>query len=173
MTSVDANTAKREKRADHAYVDAAGKAVDDQEVATGVSYTDKATKKSIVFQVPGAGFRVLTHGVGCRVLGAGFRVLMRMLMHVRMRVRIAVLRAACRARSWKPGARSFARAFVHNELRRRDPRPQDLLRANLVARDREAAQGSPELVDRQTGVDQGPEHHVAGNARKTVEVQDS
>jgi hypothetical protein len=61
--------------------------------------------------------------------------------------------------------------LVHAELRGRHAGPQDTVRRDGVAVERQAAERTPQFVERQAGVDQRPEHHVAGNAGKTIEVQ--
>ena len=58
------------------------------------------------------------------------------------------------------------------ELGRRHPGPQHALGGDRVAVDGEAAERALQLVERQAGVDERAEHHVAGNARETVEIQD-
>jgi len=45
------------------------------------------------------------------------------------------------------------------------------LSANVVPGHRQAAQGAPQVVIRETGIQEGAEHHVAGNPGETVEVQ--
>ena len=57
----------------------------------------------------------------------------------------------------------------HTDVRARDPGPQDPLDDELMA-DAEAAQRLADAVQRQAGVQQGTEHHVAGRAGKAVEV---
>ena len=42
---------------------------------------------------------------------------------------------------------------------------------NVVARHDEAAERALHLVERQAGVDEGAQDHVAGNPRKAIEVQ--
>ena len=57
------------------------------------------------------------------------------------------------------------------ELGRRDAGPQDLLRAEFHVAERQAAQRAFQVVERQAGVEQRAEHHVARDARETVEIQ--
>lgn len=65
-----------------------------------------------------------------------------------------------------------AATIVDAELRGADPGPIDLLGVYRHAVEREAAEGGAELVERQPGVEQGAEHHVARRAGETVEVED-
>ena len=61
--------------------------------------------------------------------------------------------------------------LVHRELRRRNAGAQDLFRAQFHLAQREAAEGVLQIVERQAGVEQRAERHVARDPRKTVEVQ--
>ena len=56
------------------------------------------------------------------------------------------------------------------DVRRGQPGAEHLADAKLVA-DAEAAEGAPQLVNRQARVDERAEDHVAGRAGETVEVQ--
>jgi hypothetical protein len=60
---------------------------------------------------------------------------------------------------------------MHAELRRRHAGAQHFLRTQFDRAQRKAAKSLPEIVERQSGVNQRAERHVARNARKTVEVQ--
>ncbi len=62
--------------------------------------------------------------------------------------------------------------FADDKLRRRDPRPEHALRADLVAGDGEASERGLQPVERQAGVEQRAEHHVARDAGEAVEIQD-
>lgn len=53
-TATAPESTKREGKAEHGYVDAAGNAVDKIEAATGISYKNLATGKVFVYQIPGA-----------------------------------------------------------------------------------------------------------------------
>ena len=61
--------------------------------------------------------------------------------------------------------------LVDTELRGRDPRPEDFLGVNVRIAEREAAQRALQLRERQPGIEQRADRHVAGDPRKTVEVQ--
>ena len=58
------------------------------------------------------------------------------------------------------------------ELRRSNAGTHDLLGPDGFGCDRETAQRAADIVERDAGVDQRAEHHVAGRAREAVEVQD-
>src|SRR5262245_19931575 len=45
------------------------------------------------------------------------------------------------------------------------------LSANVVPGHRQGAQGALQVVVRETGIQEGAEHHVAGNPGETVEIQ--
>ena len=60
---------------------------------------------------------------------------------------------------------------MHSELGRRHARPEHAVGGDGVAVERQAAEGAAQIVERQAGVDERTEHHVAGNAGKAVEVQ--
>ena len=95
---------------------------------------------------------------------------------VRMAVRMVVMTVGMVFRDPGPGRLGARRAdarLVHDKLRRRDTRPQDPLDANLVAGDREAPEGVRQLLERQARIEQRTEQHVAGNTRKTIEIQQS
>ena len=64
-----------------------------------------------------------------------------------------------------------AAMFMDDELRRRDAGPQDTLGVDVIAGHREAAERPLELIERQTGVKERAERHVARDAGETVEVQ--
>ena len=57
------------------------------------------------------------------------------------------------------------------ELRRGDTRARDALRRHLAVLDREASEGTLQRVERQPEIQQRSEHHVAGRARETIEVE--
>ena len=61
--------------------------------------------------------------------------------------------------------------LVDDELGRRDAGAEHPLRVDVRVAEREAAERSLQLVERQTGVDERAERHVAGNAREAVEVE--
>ena len=58
------------------------------------------------------------------------------------------------------------------ELRRSNPGTRDLLGPDHVRRDRQAAKGAADIRERDAGVDERAEHHVAGGTAEAVEVQD-
>jgi hypothetical protein len=76
-------------------------------------------------------------------------------------------------RGAEPGRRSRRGLLAHAELGRRHPGPQHALGGDRVAIDGEAAEGALQILERQAGVEQRSEHHVAGNPRKAVEVQNT
>ena len=61
--------------------------------------------------------------------------------------------------------------LVDTELRRRDPGSENFLRVNVRIAEREAAQRLLQLRERQPGIEQRANRHVAGDPRKAVEVQ--
>ena len=61
--------------------------------------------------------------------------------------------------------------LVHAELRRRDAALDHALGGDVPALDAEAAERRLQLVERQAGIDERAEDHVAGGAGETVEVQ--
>ena len=63
--------------------------------------------------------------------------------------------------------------LLDDELRRRHAGAQHLLRRNLRAVDGEAAERPPELVERQPGVEQRAQHHVARRAVEAIEVENA
>ncbi len=60
---------------------------------------------------------------------------------------------------------------VDRELGRRHTRAQHAIRMHVHVRDRQAAEGVLQRVERQAGVQQRAERHVARNAREAIEVQ--
>src|SRR5437867_7408336 len=61
--------------------------------------------------------------------------------------------------------------LVHAELRRRHPGAEYFLRVDVRIAEREATQSGPQLLERQTGVEERAERHVARDAREAIEVQ--
>src|SRR5262245_38350324 len=61
--------------------------------------------------------------------------------------------------------------FRDDELRRRHAGPDDSTYADVAAVERQAAEGLPQIVERQAGIEQGAEDHVAGDAREAIEVK--
>src|SRR6188508_108904 len=57
------------------------------------------------------------------------------------------------------------------ELRGADTGPRDPLSPDSVGGNRQTAQRRPDIVERDTGVDERAENHVAGSSRRTVEVE--
>ena len=64
------------------------------------------------------------------------------------------------------------RVFVDAELGGRDAGAQDAMSVHVRVADRQAAEGAAQLVERQTGVEQRAERHIAGDAGETIEVKD-
>ena len=60
---------------------------------------------------------------------------------------------------------------AHLELRRAHASPDHALNPDGVGRNRQASQGGADLRNRQTGIDQRAQDHVAGGAREAVEVE--
>ena len=60
---------------------------------------------------------------------------------------------------------------MHAELRGRDAALDDAIRRDIPPLDAEAAERLLERSQRQAGVDERAEDHVAGRARETVEIQ--
>ena len=58
------------------------------------------------------------------------------------------------------------------ELRRANPSTNHRFSPDGIGRDREAAERAADVVERDAGVDQCTQHHVAGCAREAIEVQD-
>ena len=69
----------------------------------------------------------------------------------------------------------YARVAVllDEEFRRRHTGAQHAFRRNRRAVDGQAAQRAAQLVERQPGVEQRAQHHVARRAVETVEIEDS
>ncbi len=65
----------------------------------------------------------------------------------------------------------FPAALDQRELRCRHAGPQDARRRELVALNRETAQGRTQHIQRQTSVQQRAQNHVAGGACEAIEVQ--
>src|SRR2546426_1660832 len=63
--------------------------------------------------------------------------------------------------------------LVHDELGGRHAGAQDTRRADVEAGHGEAAERALQLVERQAGVEQGAERHVARDAREAIEIQQS
>ena len=63
--------------------------------------------------------------------------------------------------------------LVHDELGGRHAGAQDTRRADVEAGHGEAAERALQLVERQAGVEQGAERHVARDAREAIEIQES
>src|SRR5262245_26759461 len=65
----------------------------------------------------------------------------------------------------------IVRVFVDGEPGRRDAGAQHACGVDVRVAEREAAKGAFELVERQAGIEERAERHVAGDARKAVEVK--
>jgi hypothetical protein len=70
-------------------------------------------------------------------------------------------------------ARRLVVMLGHGEFRGRDSGTKHALGADVVSGHGQAAEGAFQVVERQPGVQKRPEHHVAGNARKAVEVENA
>ena len=68
-----------------------------------------------------------------------------------------------------PAARLLFR--MHAKLRRRDARPQDARSRYAAVLDRQTAERGPQIVDWQPEIQERAQYHVAGGARKAVEVE--
>ena len=69
-------------------------------------------------------------------------------------------------------SRMRVRMFMHAELRRGHAGLDHAIDRHVPAFDGQAAQRALQLVERQAGVEQRAEDHVARRARETVEVED-
>jgi hypothetical protein len=70
-----------------------------------------------------------------------------------------------------PGGEGLA-VKGHTELRGRYAGPRDFVGVHRIAIDREAAERAPEVVERESGIDESPEHHVARDTGEAIEVND-
>ena len=61
----------------------------------------------------------------------------------------------------------------HMELRGDDTSARDALRPDVVGVDGKAAQRAAQIIQRQAGIDQGAEDHVASRAGETVQVENA
>ena len=61
--------------------------------------------------------------------------------------------------------------LVDDELGRRQAGAEYAVGADVIAGEREAAEGAREVVDPQAGVEKGAEGHIPRNPRKTIEVE--
>ena len=62
--------------------------------------------------------------------------------------------------------------LVHAELSGRDAGTEDTGGADVHAVESQAAEGALQFVKRQAGVEERAERHIAGDAGKTIEIQD-
>jgi len=69
------------------------------------------------------------------------------------------------------GATSSVRVLMDRELRRGDACAKHAIRVDVRARGEQAAKGALELCERQTGVDERADRHVAGDAGEAIEIQ--
>src|SRR5215203_1246754 len=74
-------------------------------------------------------------------------------------------------RMWMMVLRGGLILAPHAELRGADTSPRHPLGPYRVRFDGQAAQRRPDSVERDPGVDEGAENHVAGGPRRTVEVE--
>jgi hypothetical protein len=63
--------------------------------------------------------------------------------------------------------------LVHAKFRRRHTRPEHAIGVDVRVAERQAPERPPQVVERQAGVEQRAERHVAGDAREAIEIQDS
>ena len=63
--------------------------------------------------------------------------------------------------------------FVHRKLGRRYTGAQDSFRRQLHAVERQAAERGPQIVERQTRVEQRAKRHVAGDSGEAVEIEET
>ena len=61
--------------------------------------------------------------------------------------------------------------LVDGELRRRHAGAQHAIGVDVDAGEREAAKRALQLVERQAGIEQGAERHVARDAREAIEIR--
>ena len=62
--------------------------------------------------------------------------------------------------------------LVHDELRGRDARPEHTPRADVEPRHGQTSERAFHILEREAGIDQCAEDHVARDTGKTIEVQD-
>ena len=87
---------------------------------------------------------------------------MRMMMAVRVIVRVIVVVMLVAV---------IVCVLVDRELRRRNARAQHTFGVDVRVAKRKAAERAFQRLERQAGVEQRAERHVAGDARKAVEVE--
>ena len=61
--------------------------------------------------------------------------------------------------------------LVDDELRGRHVGAQDTLGVEVTARHRQAAEGAPQLLERQTGIEHRAKRHVPRNPGEAVEIE--
>jgi hypothetical protein len=108
-----------------------------------------------------------------RVLAVIMRVLaviMRVLAVI-MRVLAVIMRVLGGCASNVLGGFASRVLFADDELCRGDAGSEDALGGHVVAGERQAAERPLQVVERQTGIDQGAEHHVARNSGEAIEVK--
>ena len=76
-----------------------------------------------------------------------------------------------RAGAVRMRARVVVTVFVHAEFRRRHAGAQHLLRVHVTVSERQAAERAGQLGERQAGVEERAERHVAGDAGEAVEIE--
>lgn len=81
--------------------------------------------------------------------------------------------AWCGVRGVWCGLRTASFVFVHIELDGRHAGAEHAPGVHVVAGHGQAAERAPQVVDRQAGIDERAEQHVAGNPGKTIEIQDT
>jgi hypothetical protein len=107
----------------------------------------------MIDQVKNLGQAPMRMGMGVR------RNVLAMIMNV-LGVIVNVLGGSCNVR-------------VDRELRRRHTGSQHAIGVDVRVAEREAAERLAQIVERQAGVEQRAERHVAGDAGETIEIQDS
>src|SRR5579872_6984596 len=72
----------------------------------------------------------------------------------------------------RAGPRALSDAILDDaEFGRRYPTPQDTICPHVIPGHGEASERPLELIERQAGVKQSAERHIAGDPRKTIEIQ--
>ena len=112
--------------------------------------------------------------MGRRDLSPGVSVCDAVLVRVGVLVRMGVL-VLMRMRMWRrdfsPGGRVLPGSLGQVELGCRHARAQHPLRGQFVLADAEAPERAAKVLERESGVEQGAQNHVARGAIETVEIQ--
>jgi len=67
----------------------------------------------------------------------------------------------------------IVRVLVHAELRGRHAGAQHAVGVNVRIAERKSPEGALQLVERQTGIEERAERHVAGDAGETIEIENA